>query len=93
MRVLILAFALLLQTPAAHAGRIFTFLEGTIIEKNKEVVVLSTQEGVYWINTTVSPLNWLRRLAGKNEFSFWVRVDQIQRFRPLHRVTEYPSKK
>lgn len=91
MRALLLSFALLLQAPSAHAGKIFTFLEGTIIEKNREMVVLSTQEGVYWIKTTAAPLNWLRRLAGKNQFSFWVRIDQIQRFRPLNKPAEYPQ--
>lgn len=91
MRVLILAFTIFVLSPSAHAGKISTFLEGTIIEKNKEMVVLSTQEGVYWIKTTMAPLNWLRSLGGHNEFSFWVRVDQIQRFRPLNKPAEYPE--
>ena len=55
--------------------------EVTVIERNKETVVLSTSEGIYWINAG-RPLSWLRKLSGKNRFSFWVRVDQIRRFRP-----------
>jgi hypothetical protein len=81
MRFLILTIALLCYSPGSQAGRIFTFLEGTIIERNKQTVVLSTTEGIYWINAG-RPLSWLRKLSGKNRFSFWVRVDQIRRFRP-----------
>jgi hypothetical protein len=82
MRFLILTIALLCYSPGSQAGRIFTFLEGTIIERNKETVVLSTNDGIYWINASRHPLSWLRKLSGKNRFSFWVRVDQIRRFRP-----------
>ena len=82
MRFLILAIAIMCYSPGSQAaGRIFTFLEGTIIERNQEMVVLSTSEGVYWISAG-RPVNWLRKLSGKNRFSFWVRVDQIRRFRP-----------
>lgn len=91
MRFLILTIALFCYSPGSQAGRIFTFLEGTVIERSQQTVVLSTSEGTYWIDAG-RPLSWKRKLPGKNRISFWVRVDQIRRFRPatIKTASEFP---
>jgi hypothetical protein len=75
--------ALLLWLPApAHAGnRISTFMEGTLVEKSFDQWVIETKEGTYWIKLT-RPLSWIRRQT-PTKISFWVRIDQITRFRPV----------
>lgn len=68
------------QTSLA-GGRISTFMEGIILEKTVDQWVVATNEGTYWIKMS-RPLSWVRRNPG-TRISFWVRLDQITRFRPL----------
>ncbi len=66
----------------ASAGtKISTFMEGTLIEKTLEQWVVMTNEGTYWIKLN-RPLSWIRRSEAGTKISFWVRIDQITRFRP-----------
>ncbi len=82
MRSIVLVGMLLFCAPQAHAGRIFTFLEGQVIDRSSTRLVIATLDGTYWISAK-RPLNWLRKIDGsKTHISFWVRIDQIQRFRP-----------
>ena len=85
MRTLILAGLILFSSAPANAGRIFTFLEGQIVERSKSQVVIATVDGVYWVDST-RPLSWLRKLEGTTKISFWIRMDQIKRFRPNQKV-------
>jgi len=82
MRLLLCAVVLLLCAPerAEAQSRLNTYLEGRIIAHKGRHVVLVTEEGTYWINTAVRPLNFTRELD-MGRIGFWIQVVQIERFR------------
>ena len=78
----IAAIAFYFLFPASvHADtKISTYLEGVLKKKTKQEWVIETAHGIYWVALTRPP-NWVRKTANDG-ISFWVRVDQIKRFRP-----------
>lgn len=86
-------FALMIWLPShAEAGtKISTFMEGTLVEKTLEQWVVTTNEGTYWIKLN-RPLSWIRRSEAGTKISFWVRIDQITRFRPSKETVSFNSK-
>jgi hypothetical protein len=67
-------------SPTAHAGRISTYIEGTIIKKSSAVWVVQTRTGTYWISV-VRPPSFTRKIS-EIETGFWVQLRDIKRFRP-----------
>lgn len=84
MRYVILLIGLMLAFPAyAHQSnsRISTFLEGQLLERTAKHWVIQTTDGVYWVDLKRPP-SWVRRNHDREIVSFWVRIDQIARYRP-----------
>jgi|GEM_PF-6611176 len=80
------AFLILLPATSHARSKISTFMEGTLVEKSINQWVVLTKEGTYWINLTRPP-SWIRRGETGTHISFWVRTDQISRFRPSGQAT------
>ncbi len=76
--------ALMIWFPGQDSAgtKISTFMEGTVVEKTLDQWVVMTNEGTYWIKLN-RPLSWIRRSEAGTKISFWVRIDQITRFRPF----------
>ena len=77
----LIALIIWLPVKADARTKISTFMEGTLIEKTMKQWVVLTNEGTYWIKLN-RPLSWIRRIEAGTKISFWVRIDQITRFRP-----------
>lgn len=71
---------LAMARPAAASDRIYTFLEGRLYTASSYELVLSNDEGTYWIYLS-KPVNYKTKL-GPGRYSFWVARDQIVRYRP-----------
>ncbi len=77
-------FALILiafSSPAALAGEISTYLQGTIIKRTRHELVVQTARGTYWVRTSRRPPSYTRKVS-EIETGFWVRLRDIKRFRP-----------
>lgn len=83
MRVAIIFLGLFLSLPTYAQGKakISTFLEGRLVERSAHYWVVQTDEGVYWLDVRRPP-SWVRRDERNHTISFWVRKEQIMRYRP-----------
>lgn len=76
---LILAFAM--WSLPAHAGKMSTYIQGTVIKKTPAYWVVQTDNGYYWISVD-RPVSYTTKIS-EIETGFWVQTTDIKRFRPL----------
>lgn len=75
---ILLSFAL--WSPLSHAGRMSTYIQGTIIKKTRSFWVVQTSYGRYWISVKRHPS--YTRKYNSIETGFWVQLRDVKRFRP-----------
>lgn len=87
MRIFLVTVLLMILTPSQSFAKtkLSTFIKGTLVEKSPKQWIVHNHEGTYWIKISRPP-NWVRREGG-GKISFWVKIDQITRFRPVKMST------
>ncbi len=86
MRILFLAALFAIAPVESQAeSKLSTYIQGTLVAKSVKQWVVHNNEGTYWIKLSRRP-NWVRR-ERDGKISFWVKIDQIKRFRPVKMST------
>lgn len=78
--VALVILVLLMWSPLSHAGRMSTYIKGTVIKKSRSHWVVQTAEGTYWL-TVFRPPSYTKKY-NEIETGFWVQLRDIKKFRP-----------